>query len=107
WPFPPLVVPPVDADAIHDTLSSSRTWEVVWFTLWQAVASTALTLLVGLAPAYVFARYRFPGRTLLLGLMTAMFVLPTVVMGAAILAVAPGSIDHTVWAVLIAHVIFN
>ena len=36
-----------------------------------------------------------------------MFVLPTVVMGAAILAVAPGSIDHTVWAVLIAHVIFN
>ena len=79
----------------------------MWFTLWQAVASTALTLLVGLTPAYVFSRYRFPGRTLLLGLMTALFVLPTVVMGAAILAVAPDSIDHTVWAVLIAHVIFN
>ena len=107
WPVLTLVAHAVDADAVHDTLSSKRTWEVVWFTLWQAVASTALTLLVGLTPAYVFSRYRFPGRTLLLGLMTAMFVLPTVVMGAAILAVAPGSIDHTVWAVLIAHVIFN
>ena len=36
-----------------------------------------------------------------------MFVLPTVVMGAAVLAVAPDSFDRTVWAVLIAHVIFN
>ena len=107
WPFLTLVAHAVDADAIHDTLSSSRTWDVVWFTLWQAVASTALTLLVGLTPAYVFSRYRFPGRTFLLGLMTAMFVLPTVVMGAAILAIAPDSIDHSVWAVLTAHVIFN
>ena len=107
WPFVTLLARAVDVDAIHDTLSSTQTWEVVWFTLWQALASTALTLAVGLAPAYVFARYRFAGRTFLLGLMTAMFVLPTVVMGAAILAVAPDSIDHTVWAVLIAHVIFN
>ncbi|MET0578507.1 MAG: ABC transporter permease subunit, partial [Ilumatobacteraceae bacterium] len=107
WPFLTLLGRAVDADAIHDTLSSKRTWDVVWFTLWQAVASTALTLIVGLTPAYVFARYRFPGRTFLLGLMTAMFVLPTVVMGAAILAVAPDAIDHTVWAVLIAHVVFN
>ncbi len=67
----------------------------MWFTLWQAVVSTTLTLLVGLTPAYVFARYRFPGRTLLLGLMTAMFVLPTVVMGAAILAVAPATRSTT------------
>jgi len=34
WPFLTLVAHAVDADAIHDTLSSSRTWDVVWFTLW-------------------------------------------------------------------------
>ena len=39
--------------------------------------------------------------------MTAMFVLPTVVMGAAVLALVPDSFDRTIWAVLIAHVIFN
>lgn len=107
WPFFTLLARAVDLDAIDDTLSSRQTWNVVWFTTWQAVASTVLTLLAGLAPAYVFARYSFAGRTLLLGLMTAMFVLPTVVMGAAILAIAPDRIDHTVWAVLIAHVVFN
>ena len=51
--------------------------------------STVLTVVVGLAPAYVLARYRFPGRRLLDGLLAAVFVLPTVVMGAAVLAAAP------------------
>ena len=36
-----------------------------------------------------------------------MFVLPTVVMGAAFLALLPDALDRTVWAVLGAHVVFN
>ncbi len=107
WPFVTLVTTAVDREVIGDTLSSGRTWRVVWFTFWQAVVSTVSTIVVGLAPAYVFARYMFPGRVALLGLMTAMFVLPTVVMGAAILALVPDSFNRTIWAVLIAHVIFN
>jgi thiamine transport system permease protein len=83
------------------------TWEVAWFTLWQAAASTALTIAVGLVPAYVMARFRFPGRRLLAGLLTAAFVLPTVVMGAAILALFPASIERGIWAILAAHVAFN
>ena len=35
---------------------------VAWFTLWQAVVATAITLVVGLPAAYVVARYEFPGR---------------------------------------------
>ena len=35
---------------------------VLWFTLWQAVVSTVLTMVIGFAPAYLLARYRFPGR---------------------------------------------
>ena len=50
-----------------------------------------LTIVVGLAPAYVLARYRFAGRRLLASLLTAAFVLPTVVMGAALLALLPDS----------------
>jgi thiamine transport system permease protein len=83
------------------------TWEIAWFTLWQATASTVLTIAAGLVPAYVIARYRFPGRRLLSGLLTAVFVLPTVVMGAAILALFPASIERSIWAILAAHVAFN
>jgi thiamine transport system permease protein len=85
----------------------SGIWEIAWFTLWQAAASTVLTIAAGLAPAYVLARYRFPGRRLLSGLLTAVFVLPTVVMGAAILALFPAPIERSIWAILAAHVAFN
>ncbi len=107
WPFATLLVEALGGDAVSDTLARRQTWDVVWFTLWQAIASTILTIVVGLAPAYVVARFEFRGRRLLVGLLTAAFVLPTVVMGAAFLALLPDSLDRTVWAVLGAHVAFN
>ncbi len=107
WPFTTLVVEALGATAITDTLGRSQTWEVVWFTLWQALVSTAVTIVVGLVPAYVVARFAFHGRSVLVGLLTATFVLPTVVMGAAFLALLPDSLDRTVCAVIAAHVAFN
>ncbi len=107
WPFTTLLAEAIDADAVTRTFERRRTWEIAWFTLWQAAASTVLTLAIGLAPAWVIARYHFPGRRLLVSLLTAIFVMPTVVMGAAFLALFPDSIDRTVWAVLGAHVVFN
>lgn len=86
---------------------------VAWFTLWQAAASTALTLALALPGAYVFARYEFPGKRLLRALATVPFVLPTVVVGTAFLALlGPGGLlgirlDGTIWAILWAHVFFN
>jgi thiamine transport system permease protein len=86
---------------------------VVWFTVWQAAASTALTLAVALPAAQVLARYEFRGRRLVQALVTVPFVLPTVVVGAAFAALlGPRSpigvdLDETVWAVLIAHAFFN
>lgn len=107
WPLVTLLVEAVTVEAVSDTLSRDRTWSIAWFTLWQAVASTALTIVIGLAPAWIVARYRFPGRRALSSLLTAVFVMPTVVMGAAFLALMPDSIDRTVWAVLAAHTVFN
>ena len=63
--------------------------------------------MVGLVPAYVLARYRFPGRRLLLALVTVPFVLPTVVVGSAFLALLPDSMHRTTTAVIIAHVWVN
>lgn len=107
WPFTTLLVRALDVESLRATLGRPRTWSIAWFTLWQATASTALTLVLGLAPAYVVARYRFAGRHLLVGVLTAVFVLPTVVVGAALLAVLPASIERGVWAILAAHVVFN
>ena len=51
----------------------------IWFTIWQAVVSTLLTLAVGLPAAYLFAKYEFPGKTLLKAVSTLPFVMPTIV----------------------------
>ena len=43
-------------ETFFDLARSSRQRDIAWFTLWQAVASTALTLAVGLPAASVVAR---------------------------------------------------
>jgi thiamine transport system permease protein len=60
WPLVTLVTEAVTAASIVDTLTRSSTWEVLWFTTWQAVASTVLTLLVIPTVYSVVDRLRFP-----------------------------------------------
>lgn len=103
----------VATSAFSEALTSSTVRGIAWFTLWQALLSTLLTVAIGLPVAYVFARYRFPGRSLLRSLTLVPFVLPTIVVGVAFLAVlGPGSpfgvnLRGTIWAILIAHVFYN
>jgi thiamine transport system permease protein len=97
-------------------LTRPETIDIAWFTFWQAVLSTLVTLAVGLPGAFVLARFEFRGRRLLNALVLVPFVLPTVVVGSAFLALigprgALGglglSLDHTIWAILAAHVFYN
>ncbi|MCX5006660.1 iron ABC transporter permease [Streptomyces sp. NBC_00638] len=104
-------------DRIWEVPAQSDIRHVLWFTTWQALASTVLTLLVALPGAYVFARFDFRGKQVLRAVVTVPFVLPTVVVGTAFLAlVGRGGLldelwgvrlDTTVWAILLAHVFFN
>ena len=99
---------------------------VVWFTTWQAALSTILTLVIGLPAAYVFARYRFPGKTLLQALTTIPFVMPAMVVAAAFTALVgprgtlnealatvfglergPIRLQYTLWLILLAHAFYN
>lgn len=107
WPLVTILARGLDRGVLADTLGNEGLRSVAWFTLWQAAASTALTLVVGLAPAYVIARFRFRGRRALLAAVTVPFVLPTVVVGAAFLALLPERWHQTVGAILVAHVFFN
>ena len=101
-------------------------WRLLWFTTWQAAASTALTLLFGLPLAYVFAHYDFRGKRVMLALTTIPFVMPTVVVAAAFttllsntgllngwlqalfrLDAPPLHLMQTIWIILLAHAFYN
>ena len=94
----------LDLGPLGDVVSDPALRHVAWFTLWQALLSTALTLAIGIPGAYVLSRYRFPGRALVRALVTVPFVLPTVVVGAAFTALG---VTQSVGAILLAHVFFN
>ncbi len=86
---------------------------VLWFTLWESIASTILCVVLALPAAAMFARYRFKGKRLLWSALLVPFVLPTVVVAVSMLGVIGGggltgvNLNGTVWAILIAHVFFN
>ncbi|PJN00094.1 iron ABC transporter permease [Streptomyces sp. CB01201] len=123
WPVAAIVGRGLKADGawqfgrITEVLGDPDIGHVLWFTTWQALASTALTLAIALPGAYVFARLDFPGKQLLRAAVTVPFVLPTVVVGTAFLALLGRGglldqlwgvrLDTTVWAILLAHVFFN
>ncbi len=96
------------------------------FTTAQAALSTVLTLALALPGAYVFARFQFRGKSLLLSLATLPFVLPTVVVAAAFtaligpqgivneglmnlfgLSAPPIQLQRTLAIILIVHIFYN
>jgi thiamine transport system permease protein len=90
-----------------EVLAAPLTRDVVWFTFWQALASTGLTFAVGLPAAYVIGRFSFRGRSIVRALVVVPFVLPTVVVALAFLAVLPAGLERGWTAILIAHAFFN
>ena len=99
---------------------------VIWFTIWQAAVSTVGALMLGLPTAYLFASFQFPGKKLLRALVTLPFVMPTVVVATAFIALVgpkgmvnqllmslfrlnepPVQLLHTIWIIILAHVFYN
>jgi len=112
YPLAGVLIRSFDAGTLLETWRNPVTTGVLWFTTWQALASTALCLAVALPTAAVLARLRFRGRRLVHALLVVPFVLPTVVVAAAFLSLmdrfgATDRFHHTVWAILAAHVFFN
>lgn len=104
----PLVVLVVETvDDPFSVWSRPGVRDAVWFSVWQGLLSAALTVMVGLIPTWVLARHRVRGHRFLLAVFTIPFVLPTVVVGAAFLALLPDSLDRSLGAILAAHVFFN
>ena len=118
YPVGTILVRGLGADGLDRLLSlpgRASFRGVAWFTVWQATVSTLLTVVVALPGAHLLARRRFRGRALFRAATTVPFVLPTVVVGGAFLALfdrfglvdGPFRATRTVWAILAAHVFFN
>lgn len=116
----------LDTVALLQLFTDSYLLRVLWFTTWQAIVSTLLTIVLAFPGAYVLARFRFRGKALVRTLATLPFVLPTVVVAAAFVALvgpsgilnnwlrsglaldyAPIQLNQTVWIILLAHVFYN
>jgi thiamine transport system permease protein len=116
----------LELEPLRSLVSSSYYLRTLWFTFWQAAVSTLLVLLLAIPGAYIFARYRFRGKQTLRTLIMLPFVLPTIVVANAFLALlGPGGtlnralmdlfqlsqpplqLQHTIWMILLAHIFFN
>ena len=111
WPLAAILERSLVADGAldlpFDVLTRASTREIAWFTLWQATVSTALTLVAGLPLAWALSRFRFRGRSFVEAFVLVPFVLPTVVVATAFLALLPDRAERSVAAILLAHVFFN
>lgn len=116
----------IDLSGFVQIISSAYYRETVFFTLWQALLSTGLTLALALPSAYLFAKYRWRGKQTLLSLASLPFVLPTVVVASAFDALlsergafndllmgllhlpeAPIQIERSLSMILLAHIFYN
>ncbi len=113
-------------EPVLEAIQSSYIRRVIGFTFWQAILSTLLTLAIGLPGAYLLARFKFPGKSIVQALTGIPFVLPTLVVAAAFnaflgpkgwlnllwmdlfnLGQPPIQFINTIGAILVAHVFYN
>lgn len=115
-----------DFSGVREMVGDPYYWQVLWFTTWQAAVSTLLTLLAALPAAYIFARYQFRGQTLMRALTTLPFLMPTIVVAPAFIALfgprgavnvalmdwfgltsPPLNLLNTIWLIFLAHIFYN
>jgi ABC-type spermidine/putrescine transport system permease subunit II len=97
----------IRASSVFTTLSQEPVLNALRFSAGQAILSTVFTLAIGSLLAWILARYEFHGRRAIRVIVTVPFVLPTVVVGAAFLALLPISVERSLGSVVLAHVFFN
>ena len=107
WPVASIVALGVLGDGggiggLIATWTRPSTVAIVAWTAGLGIAATSLTLVLGLPAAWVFARFTFPGKRALRALVTVPFVLPSVVVAAAFLALLGphGPVDAFLHAVM-------
>ena len=102
-----------DVAGVWQILSNPFYLSRLGFTVFQALISTALTLVLALPTALLFARYDFAGKRVLKSVFTIPFVMPSVVAGIGFLSLFGSrgltglELRNTFAIILLAHVFYN
>ena len=104
----------IDLSFLNQVAGSQRLHHIIRFTFWQAAVSTGLTLAVAFPCAFVMSNYEFKGKQFLTLSASIPFVLPAVVVAAALDAsfgkngwLGVLNIRHPLVLIFIAHVFYN
>ncbi|MSO92520.1 MAG: ABC transporter permease [Rhodospirillales bacterium] len=90
----------------YDFLKDPTYIEAFWLSAKLGAVATALSLLLGVPTALVIARKRFPGRQALSSIFLSPLILPTIVIGVAILQYASLlGFSRTFSALVVGHVV--
>ncbi|MGH8957817.1 MAG: ABC transporter permease [Acidimicrobiia bacterium] len=103
YPLFRILAESLSGEGFAQLLTRERFLNAAWFTIWQALVSTILTLLASFPLTWALSRFNFRGKQTIRALITIPFVLPTVVVGASFLDLLP----RGVLAILAAHVFYN
>lgn len=104
----------IDLSFLTQVAGSQRLHHIIWFTFWQAAVSTGLTLAFAFPCAFVMSHYQFKGKKFLTMSASIPFVLPAVVVAAALDAgfgkhgwLGILNIRHPLALIFMAHVFYN
>jgi thiamine transport system permease protein len=115
-----------DLSGFGRIISTAYYRDTLFFSVYQAVLSTLLTVGLAIPVAYVFVRYQFWGKRVWLALLNLPFVLPTVVVATGFSALlgkngilntmlmrvfaletAPIQLERTLTLIIMAHIFYN
>ena len=113
-----VMVGSTDLPGLLDQLRTETAREALWLSVSTSTVAMLIALVLGLPLAWVLARLRFTGRSLLRALVTVPMVLPPVVAGIAlrtafgrngaigepVLDATGFAFPYTTWGVVLAHV---
>lgn len=107
FPVVTIAAEALDRASLTAVLDNEGLRAVAWFTLWQALLSTVLTVAAALPVTWVVSRRLVRWWRPLRGLVTAPFLMPTVVMAVAVRAALPAPVRSGLVPIVVAHVLFN
>ncbi len=101
--------------SFEQTFTSVSVRKALWFTIWQATVSSALSVAIGLCISSVFVKSEFRFKKFLESLTFIPFVMPTVVVASAFISVnellkldgTPLNLQGSAIGIIAAHIFFN
>ena len=101
--------------SFEQAFTSISVRKALWFTIWQATVSSALSVAIGLCISSVFIKSDFRFKRFLESLTFIPFVMPTVVVASAFISVnellrlenSPLNLQGSALGIIVAHIFFN